>query len=122
MPSTTPNPEIDSAAKDGEPSQRAEEPSHQPAEIFACRYRLERPLGQGGMGTVWRARSLLLEIDVAVKVVPRGLMSPESCDRLLREARAAASLGHPSIVRVTDFGTTDAGEPFLVMEMLEGQS
>lgn len=91
-------------------------------EVFAGRYRLECPLGKGGMGTIWRARSLLLEIDVAVKVVHPNTSTQQDQDRLLREARAAASLGHPSIVRVFDFGTTGGGEPFLVMELLSGRS
>src|SRR6185437_2465948 len=62
------------------------------------------------------------EIDVAIKVVPPDAISAETSERLLREARAAASLGHPSIVRVFDFVTTEQGEPFLVMELLEGGS
>ena len=97
-------------------------PAHRPGDVLARKYRLERVLGQGGMGSVWRARSLLLEIDVAVKVVPQDAVSSEMIERLLREARAAASLGHPSIVRVYDFGMTEQGEPFLVMELLEGGS
>ncbi len=71
---------------------------------------------------MWRARSLGLDVDVAVKVVKRSVSSPEACERLLREARAAASLDHASIVRVLDFGTTDDGEPFLVMQLLHGKT
>jgi len=97
-------------------------PIHCHGDILAGRYRLLRPLAEGGMGSVWRARSLSLDVDVAVKVVKRSVSSPEACERLLREARAAASLGHASIVRVLDFGTTDDGEPFLVMQLLHGKT
>ncbi len=94
---------------------------HVAGEVLGGKYRLDRLLGQGGMGSVWRARSLILEIDVAVKLVPPDAAGSDGA-RLLREARAAASLGHPNIVRILDFGATDRGEPFLVMELLEGRS
>lgn len=95
---------------------------HCHGDILAGRYRLLRPLAEGGMGSVWSARCLALDLDVAVKVVKRSVASPWACERLLREARAAASLVHPSIVRVLDFGTADDGEPFLVMELLRGET
>jgi len=102
--------------------ERGASAAHAAGEILGGKYRLDQLLGQGGMGSVWRARSLVLEIDVAVKVVPRDTGASDTSARLLREARAAASLGHPSIVRVFDFGTTEQGEPFLVMELLAGGS
>ena len=95
---------------------------HCHGDVLAGRYRLLRPLAEGGMGSVWSARCLALDLDVAVKVVKRSVASPWACERLLREARAAASLVHPSIVRVLDFGTADDGEPFLVMELLRGET
>jgi serine/threonine-protein kinase len=73
------------------------------------------------MGTIWRAYSFSLGVDVAVKVLRLGAGSGEA-ERLLREARAAAAIGHPSIVRIFDCGVTDADEPFLVMELLSGES
>ncbi len=91
-------------------------------DILAGRYRLLEPLAEGGMGSVWSARSLGLNVDVALKVVKRGTSSPKACERLLREAHAAASLAHPSIVRVLDFGTTALGESFLVMQLLRGET
>jgi serine/threonine-protein kinase len=91
-------------------------------EILAGKYQITGFLGEGGMGTVWRARSLLLDVDVAIKVLHREHADGDASARLLREARATASLGHSAIVRVLDFGETDAGEPFLVMELLEGIS
>ena len=95
---------------------------HCHGDLLAGRYRLLQPLAEGGMGSVWSARAIGLDVDVAVKVVKRSVASPEACERLLREARAAASLGHASIVRVLDFGTTDDGEPFLVMQLLRGKT
>jgi serine/threonine-protein kinase len=95
---------------------------HQAGEVFAGRYRLDALIGEGGMGAVWRAHCLVLGQDVAVKVVRADVGGPRSCARLAREARTAASLAHPSIVRAIDFGTTSDDEPFLVMELLDGPS
>ncbi|WP_437722308.1 protein kinase domain-containing protein [Sorangium sp. So ce861] len=91
-------------------------------EVLAGKYQIVGRLGAGGMGTVWRARSLWLDVDVAIKVLHEEQFDAHAAERLLREARATARLGHPAIVRVFDFGETDSGEPFLVMELLEGTS
>ncbi|NUO54767.1 MAG: serine/threonine protein kinase, partial [Polyangiaceae bacterium] len=92
-------------------------------ELLAEKYRLIRPLGEGGMGSVWVAHSEALDIRVAVKVIKADLGAGEGrvADRLLQEARAAARLGHPAIVRISDFGKTKLGNPFIVMEFLEGE-
>lgn len=79
-------------------------------------------IGQGGMGTVWVARNLALDVRVALKVLLPGLETTAAANRLLEEARAEAKLEHPAIVRVFDFGKTDDGHPFIVMELLEGRS
>ncbi|WP_437809665.1 protein kinase domain-containing protein [Sorangium sp. So ce1078] len=91
-------------------------------EVLAGKYQIVGRLGAGGMGSVWRARSLWLDVDVAIKVLHEEQFDAHAAERLLREARATARLGHPAIVRVFDFGETDSGEPFLVMELLEGTS
>lgn len=96
--------------------------AHAEGDVLAGRYRLLGLLGQGGMGTVWRAHSLALDIDVAVKLVRCEVTNVEANEWLLREARAAASLVHPSIVRIFDFGVTEADEPFIVMELVGGES
>jgi serine/threonine protein kinase len=95
---------------------------HQPEDLIAGKYCLRHVIGVGGMGTVWAATNLDLDLEVAVKVVNKGLCSDETRARLATEARAEAKVQHRGIVRVLDLGVTDAGEPFLVMERLEGRS
>jgi serine/threonine protein kinase len=101
---------------------RIDRRGHAPGDVLAGKYQIVGLLGEGGMGTVWRAHSLLLDIDVAIKVLHRERADLHAAERLLREARATAKLGHPAIVRAFDLGETDAGEPFLVMELLQGTS
>ena len=85
------------------------------------RYRLLELLGQGGMATIYRARDAQLERDVAVKLLrPEFGQDPDFLARFRDEARAAASLSHPNIVRVFDFGEDPSG-PYIVMELVEGQ-
>jgi serine/threonine-protein kinase len=87
------------------------------------RYRLESRLGRGGMGAVYVAMDRALERPVAVKVIRDDVTSPLDLDsRFRREARAAASFAHPHVVRVYDFGVERSGRPFLVMELLEGNT
>ena len=86
------------------------------------RYRLDAPLATGGMGEVWTARDLPLDRSVAVKVLGPALAgNGRAAERLRREARAAGRLEHPGIARVLDLGE-DGGLPYLVMELLEGES
>ncbi|HKE60674.1 MAG TPA: serine/threonine-protein kinase, partial [Pyrinomonadaceae bacterium] len=89
--------------------------------VLRDRYRLDVELGRGGMGVVYRATDLELQRDVAVKVLSANASTSDARQRLLREARAAASLNHPHIVAVHDVGET-GGLPFLVMEFVAGPS
>ncbi|MFD7466439.1 serine/threonine-protein kinase [Streptomyces tendae] len=94
--------------------------------VIAGRYRLLAPLGEGGMGTVWRARDELLRREVAVKEVraPAGLPQTDvgrMYARLEREAWAAARISHPNVVTVYDVAT-DGGRPWIVMELVRGLS
>ena len=85
-------------------------------------YEIQSPLGGGGMGDVYRARDTRLGRDVAIKVLPEALA--KDTDRLRRfeqEARTIATLSHPNILGIHDIGTY-AGAPFLVSELLEGQT
>src|SRR5262245_56584995 len=91
-------------------------------ERIAGKYQLIRPLEEGGMGVVWVAHHLDLDVHVALKVLRLDLEGTDVGDRLLREAQTAARLDHPAIVRVLDTGRTEEGEPFLVMELLDGES
>ncbi|HEU4786293.1 MAG TPA: protein kinase, partial [Gemmatimonadaceae bacterium] len=85
-------------------------------------YEITAPLGEGGMGEVYRARDTRLNRDVAVKVLPSSFAADEErLRRFAREARAAGALNHPNILVVFDVGTHD-GAPYLVSELLEGQT
>jgi serine/threonine-protein kinase len=90
--------------------------------VIADRYKLVRPLGRGGMGVVWVAHSLVLGVDVALKLIHSDLGGSNGATRMAREAHAAARLGHPAMVRVFDFGWTSRADPFLVMELVQGES
>ncbi len=105
-----------------EPARTSAHGGHVVGDVLAGKYRIVGFVGEGGMGTVWRARALLLDVDVAIKVLHGEHGDPQASARLLREARATASLRHPAIVDILDFGETDAGEPFLVMALLDGIS
>ena len=85
-------------------------------------YEIVAPIGAGGMGEVYRARDPRLGRDVAVKVLPAAFArDKERLQRFEHEARAAGALNHPGIVAIYDVGTSD-GVPFLVSELLEGES
>ena len=87
------------------------------------KYRIEARLGIGGMGTVYRARHLLIDRAVAVKVLsPRFVEDDAAQMRFRREAKAAGRLQHQNAVAVTDFGQTAEGYVYIVMELLEGHT
>jgi serine/threonine-protein kinase len=88
--------------------------------VLDGRYRLESLLGEGGMGTVWEGSQLALQRQVAVKTLH--VAAPAFRARLRREALALAAVHHPSIVEVYDYGETQAGLPFVVMELVRGES
>ncbi len=96
------------------------------ARVIAGRYRLEKRLGRGGMGVVWRAADQLLGRQVAVKEIAQDdSLSEEEArqqrDRTLREARAVAQLRHPHIIVVHDVVEQDE-RPYIVMELVDGGS
>jgi serine/threonine-protein kinase len=88
--------------------------------ILNKRYQLVERLGTGGMALVYRGRDLMLERDVAIKILRENFTSdPEFRERFHQEAKAAANLSHPNIVTVHDFGL-DEGRLFIVMEYIPG--
>ena len=92
-------------------------------DVVGGRYRLDHPIGRGGSATIWRAVHLDLNRPVAVKFLSiAGTDSTAVRERFLREARIAAAVRHRNVVDITDFGTGDDGRPFMVMELLEGES
>jgi len=91
--------------------------------VLAGRYEVLRRIGEGGMGAVYEAKHALIGKRVAVKVLLEKFHTQSDLvARLLQEARLASSIGHENIVDVTDFGTTDDGRSFVVMEFLDGES
>lgn len=91
--------------------------------IFNDRYRIERELGSGGMSTVYLAFHLLMNKDVAVKVLQTQFASdPKTIQRFQREAQASFSLSHPNLVAVYDFNVSPEGQAYMVMEFLQGLS
>ena len=85
-------------------------------------YEIIAPLGAGGMGEVYRAKDARLGRDVAIKVLPEAVASDAARrERFEREAKAVAALSHPNIINVFDTGLHD-GHPFVVMELLEGDT
>jgi predicted Ser/Thr protein kinase len=86
------------------------------------KYRVDRALGRGGMGAVYRARDMRLDRDVAIKVVRGELLADaDARARFRREAQVVARLHHPGVVSVFDYGTLGSGAAFLVMEFVQGR-
>ncbi len=97
--------------------------SSTPGTVIADRWELIAPIGSGAMGDVWRARHLALGHEVAIKLMKSVASgNRELVQRFTREARIAAQLRHRHIARVEDFGATPDGAPWLVMELLRGES
>jgi len=91
-------------------------------ELLGGKYRLVSKAGEGATGTVWVATNTALQSNVAIKLVHPEMRLPVIVERVMREARAAARLTHSAIVRVFDLGETTCGDPYIVMELLEGES
>jgi serine/threonine protein kinase len=95
---------------------------YQVGEILGGKYRLVSKAGEGATGTVWVATNTALQSNVAIKLVHPEMRLPVIVERVMREARAAARLTHSAIVRIFDLGETTSGDPYIVMELLEGES
>src|SRR5260221_1941664 len=92
--------------------------------ILDGRYQLEKRLGQGGMGVVYKARHIFLKTQHAIKIILPDLVGndPNLTTRFRQEALAAAAIRHQNIIAVTDFGVVRGTMPFLVMEFVQGRS
>lgn len=89
--------------------------------VLVDRYRVDKLLGRGGMGAVFKGQQLTLKRPVAIKVLhPDLARDAQIVRRFEREAQSTAVLEHPNIVRVLEFGTTEHGHLFIVMQLLEG--
>ena len=101
------------------------DPSRDPltGTVVDRRYEVDAPLGEGGMGTVYKVRHMTLNRMFAMKVLRRDLAADAGlAARFLQEGRATAAIRHPSVVAITDFGQLDDGAPYFVMELLTGQT
>ncbi len=92
-------------------------------QVIAGRFRLVSILGQGGMGSVWLARHLTLNIDLALKFMDAAANAGDASalKRFDQEAKAAAAITSPHIVKILDYGKDQAGRPYLAMELLKGE-
>ena len=89
--------------------------------VVAHKYSIEQRIGEGGMGRVYRARQLVLDKRVVLKVLHQELLSDaRTVARFQREARAASRLNHPNSINILDFGVAEDGELFIAMEYVDG--
>ncbi len=110
-------------APDNRPSLRPGGPTSLIGMVLSGRYKIERLLGEGGMGAVYQAEHTHMRKRLAVKVLHAEMSRlTEVVQRFEREAMAAAHIDHPNVATTTDFGKLDDGSFFLVMEFLEGKS
>jgi len=103
-------------------SSKAVRREYAPGDVIGGKYGLVRLLGEGGMGSVWVAENMALKANVALKLIRADVAEASANERFLSEARLAARLQHAAIVRVFDFGKTELDEPYIVMELLEGET
>ena len=105
--------------------QYARQPDPRVGLILDSKYKLIESLGQGGMGSIFRAQRLHIGDEVAVKLLHHDLVREQKAlERFRREARAAAMIRHPNVVSIHDFndGSSDATQPYIVMELVRGVS
>jgi tetratricopeptide (TPR) repeat protein len=111
----------DTAAQETAPATVAAPEEDRPGTVLAGRYKLLERIGEGGMGTVWMAEQLEpIRRVVAVKLIKPGMDSAPVIARFEAERQALALMDHPNIAKVLDAGTTEAGWPFVVMELVKG--
>ncbi|HEX8502431.1 MAG TPA: serine/threonine-protein kinase [Pyrinomonadaceae bacterium] len=108
---------------DGEVLKRAQGEDRLVGQVLAGKYRIDEKIDEGGMGCVYRATHVLMEKVVAVKVLHPALAADDKIvQRFTREAKAASRISHPHAINVTDFGESENGVVYLVMEYLRGRT
>jgi serine/threonine-protein kinase len=110
----------DTASHDPESAKQALAEPPRSAETLEARYRIDRVIASGGMGVVVAATHRHLGTRVAIKLLHD--VTQSLTERFLREAKLAATLGSPYIARVLDYGFSESGQPFLVMDYVEGRT
>ena len=128
--SQTPPPDASAPTAIAEDTPQRESREEAPSEnlleegfVISERYRIEKRIGEGGMGSVYRAKHITMNTDVAIKVLHRSLAKEEEfAMRFQREAQAASLIKHPNICAATDFGKLPDGSFYLVMEYLAGET
>ena len=89
--------------------------------LFCDRFQITEVLGGGGMGMVYRAKHLMMQRSVAIKILHTKMVSnPDALKRFKVEAQAASNFSHPNILNVHDFGVSNQGQPYMVMDFLDG--
>lgn len=86
------------------------------------RYHIKGKLGQGGMGSIYQAHDAILDRDVALKTIPRYNLNDHELVRFHREGKAASTVSHPNVIQMLDFGVLESGQPFMVIELIQGVS
>jgi serine/threonine protein kinase len=95
----------------------------QSGQTIAGKYRLNQPIGAGGMASVWSATNVFTERHFAIKFMhPAVAKTPEAAHRFLMEAKVSARVNHPNVIEIIDVGQTEDGALFMVMELLQGVS
>ncbi len=116
---------FDGTKLEGAPEAKVAAPSRDeigPGSIIGGQYRVDRVLGEGGMGIVYAVTHTRLNKKFALKLLKRDLArDPETRARFLQEAQAAGQIRHPGVVEITDYSSLPDGSAFLVMEFLDGQ-
>jgi serine/threonine protein kinase len=91
--------------------------------VLQDKYRVISEIGRGGMSIVYKARHEMMDKQVAIKMLQQGLMGDQtSIKRFQQEAQAASCLAHQNVITIFDFGVSPTGQPYLVMDFLEGHS
>ncbi len=93
-----------------------------PGSLFLGKYSIHGRIGSGGMGVVYRCTQILFGKDMAIKTLNQSSMNDEAVQRFQTEAKAAGSLNHPNLVSVHDFGVTENGAPYMVMDFVPGKT